>query len=102
MANMKIKAKLKGDVLKCTLQATHEMTTVVAAKENGAEANYITHMVAKIGDRTVMEISTSEFVSKDPTFKFQVKANGIKSADKIEVTWTDKSGKSLTESAKVK
>ena len=102
MANMKIKAKLKSNVLKCTLQATHEMTTVVAAKENGAEANYITHIVAKVGNRTVMEISTSEFVSKDPTFKFKVKANEIKSGDKIEVTWADKSGKSVTESAKVK
>ena len=99
---MIIKAKLKGDVLKCTVQAKHEMTTAIAAKEKGVEANYITHMVAKIGDRVVMEISTSEFVSKDPTLKFKVKANGIKSGDKIEVTWADKSGKSKTESAKVK
>ena len=99
---MKIKAKLKGDVLKCTLQITHEMTTPVAAKENGGEANYVTHTVAKVGDRVVMEVSTSEFVSKDPTLKFQVKANGIKSGDKIEVTWADKSGKTGNISGKVK
>lgn len=99
---MKIKAKLKGDVLKCTLQATHEMTTAVSAKKNGAEANYITHMIAKVGDRIIMEISTSEFVSKNPTLKFQVKANGIKSGDKVEVTWNDKSGKTETGSGKVK
>ena len=98
---MKIKAKLKGDVLKCTLQVTHEMTTAVAAKESGT-ANYITHMVAKVGDRTVMEVSTSEFVSKDPTLKFQTKANGIKAGDKIEVTWADKSGKTGNLSGTVK
>ena len=99
---MKIKAKLKGDVLKCNLQAMHEMTTDVAAAEAGGKANYITHMVAKIGDRVIMEVSTSQFVSKDPTLKFQVKANEIKSGDKVEVTWTDMSGKTETGSGKVK
>ncbi|CAA6820812.1 MAG: Sulfur oxidation protein SoxZ [uncultured Sulfurovum sp.] len=99
---MKLKAKLKGDVLKCSVQAVHEMTTTVAAKENGGEANYITNIVAKVGDRVLIEVSTSEFVSKDPTLKFQVKANGIKSGDSMEVTWTDKSGKTKTDSTKVK
>jgi sulfur-oxidizing protein SoxZ len=99
---MVIKAKLKGDILKCTLQAKHEMMTDVAAKEKGVEANYITHMIAKVADRVVMEISTSQFLAKDPTFKFKVKANGIKSGDKIEVTWVDKSTKSLTESSTIK
>ena len=99
---MVIKAKLKDDVLKCTLQATHEMMTDIAAKEKGVEANYITHMVAKVGDRVVMEVSTSQFVSKNPTLKFKVKANGIKSGDKIEVTWADKSGKKETGAGKVK
>ena len=99
---MTIKAKVKGDELRCTLQATHEMMTDVAAKENGVEANYITHMVAKVGDRVIMEVSTSQFVSKNPTLKFKVKANGIKSGDKVEVTWADKSGKTGNISGKVK
>ncbi|CAA6819054.1 MAG: Sulfur oxidation protein SoxZ [uncultured Sulfurovum sp.] len=99
---MKIKAKIKDDVLKCTVQAMHEMLTSVAAKEKGVEANYITHMVAKVGDRVIMEISTSEFISKDPTLKFQVKANGIKSGDEVKVSWTDLSGKSETGTTKVK
>jgi sulfur-oxidizing protein SoxZ len=99
---MKIKAKLDGDVLKCKLQATHEMMSAAEAKKAGVEANYITHMVAKVGDRVVMEVSTSQFVSKNPNLKFQAKANGIKAGDKIEVTWSDKSGKTKTGSAKVK
>ncbi|CAA6809225.1 MAG: Thiosulfate oxidation carrier complex protein SoxZ [uncultured Sulfurovum sp.] len=99
---MKLKAKLKGDVVKCSVQAVHEMTTTIAAKEKGTEANYITHILAKVGDRVIMEVSTSEFVSKDPTLKFQVKANDIKSGDTMEVTWTDTSGKTKTDSTKVK
>lgn len=102
MANMKIKAKIKGDVLKCKVQATHEMMTYNAAKAKGVEANFITHMSAKVGDKTVLDVSTSQFLSKNPILKFQAKANGIKKGDKIEVTWTDKSGKTVTESKKVK
>ncbi len=102
MGNMKIKAKLKGDTLKCKLQATHEMMTYNAAKEKGIEANFITSIVAKVGDRVVLEVSTSQFLSKNPILKFQAKAAGIKKGDKMEVTWKDKSGKSVTESKKVK
>jgi sulfur-oxidizing protein SoxZ len=99
---MKIKAKLKGDALKCKLQATHEMMTYNVAKEKGVEANFITHIIAKVGDRVVMEVSTSQFLSKNPILKFQAKANGIKAGDVMEVTWTDKSGKTVTEDQKVK
>ncbi|HHD82335.1 MAG TPA: thiosulfate oxidation carrier complex protein SoxZ [Campylobacterales bacterium] len=100
--NMKIKAKLKGDVLACKVQARHAMMTYNVAKEKGVEANFITHMIAKVGDRVVMEVSTSQFLSKDPILKFKAKAAGIKAGDEMEVTWTDKSGKSVTESKKVK
>ena len=102
MGNMKIKAKLKDDTLKCKLQATHEMMTYNAAKEKGIEANFITHIIAKVGDRVVMEVSTSQFLSKNPILKFQAKAGEIKAGDKMEVTWTDKSGKTVTEDKKVK
>ena len=102
MGNMKIKAKLKGDTLKCKLQMTHEQMTYNAAKEKKIEANFITHVVAKVGDRVVMEVSTSQFLSKNPIIKFQAKAAEIKKGDKFEVTWTDKSGKSVTEDKKVK
>jgi len=97
-----IKLQLEKFRTKARNNDTNSMMTDVAAKENGAEANYVTHTVAKVGDRVVMEVSTSEFVSKDPTLKFQVKANGIKSGDKIEVTWADKSGKTGNISGKVK
>ncbi len=102
MANMKIKAKIKGDTLKCKLQAKHEMMTYNAAKAKGIEANFITSIIAKVGDRIVLDVSTSQFLSKNPILKFQAKVADIKKGDEMEVTWKDKSGKTVTESKKVK
>jgi sulfur-oxidizing protein SoxZ len=102
MGNMKIKAKVKGDVLKCKVQAKHIMLPYDAAKKKGVDANFITHVVGKIGDKVIFEVSTSQFLSKDPIFKFQAKAEGIKAGDKLEMTWKDLSGKTVTEDKKIK
>lgn len=102
MANMKIKAKIKKDVLNVKVQARHINITYNAAKKKGVDVNFITHVSAKVGDRVVYDASTSQFISKDPIYKFAAKANGIKKGDKIDVTWTDLSGKTVTESKKIK
>jgi sulfur-oxidizing protein SoxZ len=102
MGNMKIKAKVKGDTLKCKIQAKHIMLPYNAAKKKGVDANFITYIVGKVGDRIIFEASTSQFVSKDPIFKFKAKADGIKKGDELEMTWTDLSGKTVTESKKIK
>jgi len=100
--NMKIKAKVKNDVLKVKVQAKHINITYNAAKKKGVDANFITHMTGKVGDRVVFEASTSQFISKDPIYKFAAKANGIKKGDEFTMSWTDLSGKTVTESKKVK
>ena len=102
MGNMKIKAKVKGDTLKCKIQAKHIMLPYNAAKKKGVDANFITQITGKVGDRVVFEASTSQFVSKNPIFKFKAKSEGIKKGDKLEMTWTDLSGKTVTESKAIK
>jgi len=102
MANMKIKAKVKGDTLKCKIQAKHIMLPYDAAKKKGVDANFITLITAKVGDRVIFEASTSQFISKNPIFKFEAKADGIKKGDKLEMSWTDLSGKTVTEDKKIK
>lgn len=102
MGNMKIKAKVKGDTLKCKVQAKHAMMTYNIAKKKGVDANFITHIIAKVGDRVVYEASTSQFLSKNPIFKFEAKSEGLKKGDKLEMTWTDLSGKTVTEDKKIK
>jgi sulfur-oxidizing protein SoxZ len=100
MANMKIKAKLKGDVVGAKVLAKHDMLTYDQAKAKKKEANFITHITAKVGDKVVYDVSTSQFWSKNPQFKFKFK--GAKKGDKLVITWTDLLGKSVTESKKIK
>ena len=100
MANMKIKAKLKNDVVGAKVLAKHDMLTYDQAKAKGVEANFITHITAKVGDKVVYDVSTSQFWSKNPQFKFKFK--GAKKGDMLDITWTDLSGKSVTESKKIK
>ena len=98
--NMKIKAKLKGDIVSAQVLAKHNMLTYDQAKAKGVEANFITHITAKVGDKIVYDVSTSQFWSKNPQFKFKFK--GAKKGDMLEITWTDLLGKSVTESKKIK
>ncbi len=100
MANMKIKAKLKGDVVGVKAMAKHDMLTYDQAKKKGVDANFITHITAKVGDKVVYDVSTSQFWSKNPQFKFKFK--GAAKGDKVDITWTDLSGKTVTESKKIK
>ena len=100
MANMKIKAKLKGDVIGVKAMAKHDMLTYDQAKKKGVDANFITHITAKVGDKVVYDVSTSQFWSKNPQFKFKFK--GAAKGDKVDITWTDLSGKTVTESKKIK
>jgi sulfur-oxidizing protein SoxZ len=100
MGNMKIKAKLKGDVIGVKAMAKHDMLTYDQAKKKGKKANFITHITAKVGDKVVYDVSTSQFWSKNPQFKFKFK--GAAKGDKVDITWTDLSGKTVTESKKIK
>jgi len=100
---MKIKAKLKGDIVKVKALAKHDMTTYDQAEKktgNREDANFITRITASVGGKLVYEVSTSQFLSKNPIFKFQFK--GAAKGDKIEMTWTDRKGNTKTDSGKIK
>jgi len=102
MGKMKVKAKAKNGVIKAKIQAKHDMLTYDQAKKKKVDANFITQMVGKVGDKVVFEVSTSQFLSKDPLFKFEFKADGFKDGDKLEMTWTDLSGATESASKKIK
>ena len=100
MGNMKIKAKLKGDVTDVKVMAKHDMLTYDQAKKKGVDANFITHITAKVNGKVVYDVSTSQFWSKNPQFKFSFK--GAAAGDKVEITWTDLKGNTVTEDKKIK
>jgi len=102
---MKIKAKLKGDIVKVKALAKHDMTTYNQAEKKTGDrnnANFITHISASINGKVVFDASTSQFLSKNPIFKFQFKAAGVKKGDKLEMTWVDKKGNTKTDAGKIK
>lgn len=100
MANMKIKARLKGDVVEVKAMAKHDMLTYDQAKAKGTEANFITHITAKANGKVVYDVSTSQFWSKNPQFTFSFR--GAAKGDEVEITWVDLKGNTVTESKKIR
>ncbi len=100
MGKTKVKAKAKGDVVKAKVLVKHDMLTYDQAKKKNTEANFITHISAKANGKVVYDFSSSQFISKNPLFKFAFK--GAKSGDELEVTWVDLKGNSDTKKTKIK
>jgi len=104
MAGFKIKAKLKNGVVSVKAMAKHEMTTYdIAEKQTGDRdnANFIFHITATVNGETVWEVSTSQFLSKNPIFKYKFQGIGAK-GDKILMTATDRKGKTIKGKGKIK
>ena len=102
---MRIKAKLKKGIVKVKAMAKHEMTTYNIAKKKTGDrenANFITHISGTVNGKTVIDMSTSQFLSKNPIFKFKFKGDVCKKGDKLLMTWVDKSGKTGKGKGKIK
>lgn len=100
MSKMKIKAKLKGDIVKVKAMFTSLMADKEEAEKKQIPVEYITQIVATNNDNVVFEVTTSGFMSENPLFKFAFK--GAKKGYKLVITTTDNSGKTETGSKKIK
>jgi len=101
---MKIKAKLKNGIVKVKAMAKHDMTTYNMMEKktgNREDANFILHLTGTVNGETVFDMSTSQFLSKNPIFKFEFKGIGAK-GDKLLMTWVDRKGKTGKGKAKIK
>ncbi len=104
MAGIKVKAKLKNGVVNVKAMAKHAMMTYnMAEKKTGdrENANFITHISATVNGETVFDMSTSQFLSKNPIFKFAFKGIGAK-GDKVEMVAVDRKGKTYKGKGKIK
>ena len=91
---MKVKAKLKNGVVKVKTMAKHDMSTYNQMEKktgNREDANFITHITGTVNGETVIDMSTSQFLSKNPIFKFQFKGD-FKKGDKLLMSWVDRKG----------
>ncbi|RXK14255.1 thiosulfate oxidation carrier complex protein SoxZ [Halarcobacter mediterraneus] len=100
----RIKAKLKKGVVTVKALANHANLSYQEAERAKKEANFITYVVAKVNGNIVYELSSSQFLSKNPYFKFQFNADavGAKKGDKLEFTWVDLKGNTRADKAKIK
>ena len=101
---MKIKAKLKNGVVNVKAMAKHPMSTYNMMEKktgNREDANFITHISATVNGETVFDMSTSQFLSKNPIFKFSFQGIGAK-GDKVLMNWVDRKGKTGKGKAKIK
>jgi len=81
-----VKIKIKNGVATAKMAFSHPMITYNQAKSktgNRDDANFITHITGKVGEETVLDISTSQFFSKNPIFKFQFKCDSFKIGRKL-------------------
>ena len=104
MAGIKAKAKLKNGVVSVKAMIKHPMMTYnMAKKKTGSRdnANFITHLTATVDGETVCDMSTSQFLSKNPIFKFEFKGIG-KKGDKVKLVAVDRKGKTFKGKAKIK
>ncbi len=101
---IKVKAKLKKGIVKVKAMAKHDMTTYNQAEKKTGDrenANFITHITATCNGETVFDMSTSQFLSKNPIFKFQFKGD-FKKKDKVLMTFVDRKGNTDKGKGKIK
>ncbi|BFU78189.1 hypothetical protein ALC152_14040 [Arcobacter sp. 15-2] len=96
----RIKAKEKKGITTVKALSKHAMLSYAEAKSQKKEANFITSIVATVDDKVVYEVSTSQFLSKDPFMQFKFK--GANKGKTLVFTWTDLEGTKRTDKAKIK
>ena len=81
-----VKVKIKNGVAISKMAFSHPMLTYDQAKSktgNREDSNFITHITGKVKNETVLDVSTSQFFSKNPIFKFQFKCDTFKIGRKL-------------------
>ena len=98
---MRIRAQVQGSGALVRVLMSHEMETGQRKDSAGAivPAWFITELVAKHGDKTVLNCEFGPSVSKNPylAFKFKGGAKG----EKVIVSWKDNKGDSRTDEAAI-
>jgi sulfur-oxidizing protein SoxZ len=91
--NMKMRAKLTGEVTEVKVIISHPMETGRKKDDFGAliPAHFIQLVTATLNDKPVLEMQWGTGISKNPYLTFHLK--GAKVGDKVAVTWFDNLGK---------
>ncbi len=99
MAKTRIKAKEKKGIVTVKAMAKHDMLSYQEAQKAKKEVNFITQIIATSKGKVVYEVSTSQFLSKNPYVKFAFA--GAK-GDDLTFSWTDLKGNKQTDTVEIK
>jgi sulfur-oxidizing protein SoxZ len=92
-ANMKMRAKLKGEITEVKVIINHPMETGRKKDDFGQliAAHFIQLVTASLNEKPVLEMQWGTGISKNPYLTFYLK--DAKVGDKMSVTWHDNLGK---------
>ena len=95
--NMKMRAKLKGDITEVKLIISHPMETGRKKDDFGQliPAHFIQLVTATLNEKPVLEMQWGTGISKNPYLTFYIK--DAKVGDIISVTWHDNLGATATQ-----
>ena len=99
LGKARIKAKAKKGVVTVKALAKHPMLSYQEAERAKTKADFITNIVGTVDGKVVYEVSTSQFLSKDPYLKFQFAGE---KGQKLELAMTTLLGENKSFSAKIK
>lgn len=99
LGKARIKAKEKNGVVEVKMMGKHPQLSYQEAQRAKKEPDFITHVLVTVGGKTVHEVSSSQFLSKDPYFKFDFKGS---KGEEMEVTMTTLLGEKETFKEKIK
>jgi sulfur-oxidizing protein SoxZ len=102
MANLgkaRIKAKAKKGVVTCKAMANHPMLSNQEAKRAKKTADWITQITATVDGKVVYDVSTSQFLSKNPYIKFEFAGE---KGQEITLAMTTLLGENKSFNAKIK
>ncbi len=102
-SSIKIRAKLRDDVVEVKALISHPMETGLRKDKKTGKlipAHFIQEVVAKANGKTVMTALWSGGVSKNPYIAFKFK--GANKGDEVELSWKDNKGETGSTTAKIK
>ncbi len=94
--NMRMSAKLKGDVTEVKMVINHPMETGRKKDDFGQliPAHFIQQLLVTLNDKPVFETQWGTGIAKNPYLTFRI--TGAKVGDKLETNWVDNLGETGT------
>ena len=89
---IKIRAQMQGDITDLRILMQHPMETGLRKDDKGQTlpAQFIQSFTVSLNGKPIIDGQLNTSISKNPLFTF--KARGVKSGDKLAVTWVDNTG----------